>query len=108
MFRKVQLKFFGIIIGILIAIFIGVIFSINVIMNMLMDRQTNVVLHKVAQSVDFDAKTKSFTFTNPEKPPEPPKKENKPPVVTTTTEYSKPTETKPSAASDDQKGYSGS
>ncbi|MBR5514553.1 MAG: GHKL domain-containing protein [Ruminococcus sp.] len=108
MFRKVQLKFFGIIIAILIAIFIGVLSSINIIMDLMMERQTNIVLHQVAVGVDFDEKTKSFTFTNPEKDKEPSKKGSKPAGTkkTTTTQPSerqteavpptaKPTETNP-------------
>lgn len=111
MFRKVQLKFFGIIIAILIAIFIGVLSSINIIMDLMMERQTNIVLHQVAVGVDFDEKTKSFTFTNPEKDKEPSKKGSKPAGTkkTTTTQPSerqteavpptdKPTETNPPVA----------
>ncbi len=92
MFRKVQLKFFGIIIAILIAIFIGVLSSINIIMDLMMERQTNIVLHKVAQSVDFDEKTKSFSFTNPEQNNLPPKKESRPAVTKKTTVAAPPTE----------------
>lgn len=65
MFRKVQLKFFGIITAILIAIFIGVLSSVNIIMNALMEHQTKVVLEQVATGVEYNTQTASFTFKNP-------------------------------------------
>lgn len=65
MFRKVQLKFFGIITAILIAIFIGVLSSVNIIMNALMEHQTKVVLEQVASGVEYNTETASFTFKNP-------------------------------------------
>lgn len=65
MFRKVQLKFFGIITAILIAIFIAVLSSVNIIMDALMERQTNVVLRQVAAGVEYNDKTATFTFNNP-------------------------------------------
>lgn len=98
MFRKVQLKFFGIIISILIAIFIGVLSSINIILDIMMDRQTRVVLQQVATGVEYNNRTKSFTFKNPNKmkfnqnnnikpPPEKisPPTETQPPITTTKT-----------------------
>lgn len=97
MFRKVQLKFFGIIISILIAIFIGVLTSINIIMDVIMDRQTHIVLQQVAENVEYNPQTKSFTFKNPNKPKfeknnikPPPEKispptETQPPITTTKT-----------------------
>lgn len=81
MFRKVQLKFFGIITAILIAIFIGVLSSINIIMNVMMERQTKVVLQQVASGVEYNNKTETFTFKNPNKPKDEPKKESNPPVT---------------------------
>ncbi|MCM1132446.1 MAG: ATP-binding protein [Ruminococcus flavefaciens] len=75
MFRKVQLKFFGIITAILIAIFIALLSGINIIMDVLMERQVNVVLEQVASGVEYNSSTDSFTFTNPHKNDEPPKKE---------------------------------
>ncbi len=99
MFRKVQLKFFGIIIAILIAIFIGVLSSINIIMDVIMERQTKIVLQQVALGVEYDEVNQTFTFTNPDKPKEPPRKEIKPPVTEkpakTTPPTEKPTETIP-------------
>ncbi len=100
MFRKVQLKFFGIIIVILIAIFIGVLSSINIIMDVIMERQTKIVLQQVAIGVEYDEVSQTFTFTNPDKNKRPIEKENKkPPVtkaaVTTTASVDKPTETVP-------------
>lgn len=65
MFRKVQLKFFGIITAILIAIFISVLSSVNIIMNALMEHQTKVVLEQVAAGVEYNTQTASFTFKNP-------------------------------------------
>ena len=83
MFRKVQLKFFGIITAILIAIFIGVLSSINIIMDVMMERQTKVVLQQVASGVEYNNKTKTFTFKNPNSPKNEPKKNIKPPVTHT-------------------------
>ena len=62
MFKKVQLKFFGIIVSILLAIFIAVLGSINLIMNSLMERQSQNVLEKIAAGVEYDDKTSTFTF----------------------------------------------
>ena len=62
MFKKVQLKFFGIIVSILLAIFIAVLGSINLIMNSLMERQSQNVLKKIAAGVEYDDKTSTFTF----------------------------------------------
>lgn len=75
MFKKVQLKFFGMITAILIAIFIALLSGINIIMDILMERQTRVVLKKVASSVEYNDSTQSFSFTyqhreEHEKPPE--------------------------------------
>lgn len=92
MFRKVQLKFFGIIIAILIAIFIGVLSSINIIMDLMMERQTKVVLQQVANGVEYDEKSLSFSFTNPNKDKEPPKNVPKPPVTKQPVDTAPPTE----------------
>lgn len=92
MFRKVQLKFFGIIIAILIAIFIGVLSSINIIMDVIMERQTKIVLQQVALGVEYDEANHTFTFTNPDKPKEPPKREDKPPVTEKPAKTAPPTE----------------
>lgn len=74
MFKKVQLKFFGIITTTLIAIFIALLFGINIIMDVLMTRQTKVVLEQVASGVEYNSNTNSFSFTyqrknEPDKPP---------------------------------------
>ncbi len=71
MFRKVQLKFFGIITAILIAIFIALLSGINIIMDMLMEHQTDVVLEQVASGVEYNSETNRFTFMNPHKNNEP-------------------------------------
>ncbi len=84
MFRKVQLKFFGIITAILIAIFIGVLSSINIIMDVIMERQTKFVLQQVASGVEYNNKTESFSFKNPNRLKEEPKKNDKPPVTKVT------------------------
>lgn len=62
MFKKVQLKFFGIIVSILLAIFIAVLGSINLIMDYLTERQSKNVLEKIAAGVEYDEKTSTFTF----------------------------------------------
>lgn len=96
LFRKVQLKFFGIITAILIAIFIALLSGINIIMDVLMERQTNVVLEQVASGIEYNNNTNSFTFTNPnlhkEKEPVPPKKEVTTTVTSTVTTTQRTTE----------------
>lgn len=79
MFRKVQLRFFGIIAGILLAIFIAVLVAINVIMNTVMERQSLMVLKQIAAGVEYDTNTDEFSFERPqgggnhgEPPPEKP------------------------------------
>lgn len=93
MFRKVQLKFFGIITAILIAIFIGVLSSINIIMDVIMERQTKVVLQQVASGVEYNNKTETFSFKNPNKQKEEPRKSNKPPVTKAPIQTTTQTET---------------
>ena len=66
LFRKLQLKFFGIITSILLAIFIGVLGSINIIMDTVMEHQTKVVLEQVAAGVEYDSNVKTFTFQPPD------------------------------------------
>lgn len=68
MFRKVQLKFFGIITSILLAIFIAVLSSITIIMDTVMEHQTKVVLEQVAAGVEYDASNAQspFTFIRPD------------------------------------------
>lgn len=77
MFRKVQLKFFGIITAILIAIFIALLSAVNIIMNAMMERQSQNVLEQVAAEVEYDTKTAQFSFRDPDLP----FKEDKPPKV---------------------------
>lgn len=84
MFRKVQLKFFGIITAILIAIFIGVLSSINIIMDVIMERQTKVVLQQVASGVEYNSANKTFTYKNTNKPKDEPFKYEKPTVAHST------------------------
>ncbi|MBR6069658.1 MAG: HAMP domain-containing histidine kinase [Ruminococcus sp.] len=66
MFRKVQLKFFGIITSILLAIFIAVLGSINIIMDTVMEHQTKIVLEQVAAGVEYDGMTKRFFIERPD------------------------------------------
>lgn len=68
MFRKVQLKFFGIITSILLAIFIAVLSSITIIMDTVIEHQTKVVLEQVAAGVEYDAANAQspFTFIRPD------------------------------------------
>lgn len=85
MFRKVQLKFFGIITSILIAIFIALLSGINIIVDILMERQVNFVLEQVASGVEYNSNTDSFTFINPHKDDKPPKEKNTATETETTT-----------------------
>ena len=67
MFRKVQLKFFGIITAILLAIFIAVLSSINIIMDTVIEHQTKSVLSEVAENVEYNSSMNPpFTFNRTE------------------------------------------
>lgn len=66
MFRKAQLKFFGIITGILLAVFIAVLGSVNLIMRAVMERQSRTVLRQIAEGVEYDDITSTFTFIHPD------------------------------------------
>ena len=66
MFRKAQLKFFGIITGILLAVFIAVLGSVNLIMRAVMERQSKITLKQIAEGVEYDDVTSTFTFIPPE------------------------------------------
>ena len=66
MFRKVQLKFFGIITSILLAIFIAVLGSVNIIMDTVMEHQTKIVLEQVAAGVEYDKTAHKFFIERPD------------------------------------------
>ena len=66
MFRKVQLKFFGIITSILLAIFIAVLGSVNIIMDTVMEHQTQIVLEQVAAGVGYDGVANQFYIERPD------------------------------------------
>lgn len=66
LFRKVQLKFFGIITSILLAIFIAVLGSINIIMDTVMEHQTKIVLEQVAAGVEYDGVNERFFIERPD------------------------------------------
>ena len=66
MFRKVQLKFFGIITSILLAIFIAVLGSVNIIMDTVMEHQTQIVLEQVAAGVGYDGAANQFYIERPD------------------------------------------
>lgn len=66
MFRKAQLKLFGIITSILLAIFIIVLASINIVTKTFMQRQSREVLQQIASGIEYDEKTDTFTFTPPD------------------------------------------
>ncbi|MBR1592209.1 MAG: HAMP domain-containing histidine kinase [Ruminococcus sp.] len=104
MFKKVQLKFFSIIVSILLAIFIAVLGSINLIMNSLMERQSKNVLEKIAEGVEYDENTSTFTFKrdldrmndkfdNNSPPPEKPSGEPVPVTTAAATEITTDTST---------------
>ena len=87
MFRKVQLKFFGIITAILIAIFIGVLSSVNIIVDALIEHQTKGVLEQVASGVEYNTQTATFTFKNPN----PMRQDKRGDKISTPSENEKPT-----------------
>lgn len=71
MFRKAQLKIFAIITCILLAVFIAVLGSINIIMNTLTDRQSRNTLRQIAEGIEFDNATSTFSFVRPSEFKEP-------------------------------------
>lgn len=89
MFRKAQLKFFAIITSILLAVFIAVLGSVNLIMKAVMERQSRNVLRQIAEGVEYDDSTSTFTFVHPDhepfKPDETPPPRPEPTTATTTT-----------------------
>jgi len=90
MFRKAQLKLFGIITSILLAIFIIVLASINIVTKTFMQRQSREVLQQIASGIEYDEKTDTFTFTPPDnfkpKHSEPPSPEASESTQTSVTE----------------------
>ncbi|MDE6781569.1 MAG: HAMP domain-containing histidine kinase [Ruminococcus sp.] len=92
MFRKAQLKLFGVITSILLAIFIIVLASINIVTRSFMQRESREVLRKIASVTEYDEKTNTFTFTPPDdfepKRSEPPLEK---PVQTVTDSTTEPT-----------------
>lgn len=88
MFRKAQLKLFGIITSILLAIFIIVLASINIVTKTFMQRQSREILQQIATGIEYDEKTDTFTFTPPDnfepKHSEPPPPEKTAPATSTT------------------------
>ncbi|MDE5946192.1 MAG: GHKL domain-containing protein [Oscillospiraceae bacterium] len=76
MFKKVQLRFVAITMSIMLAIFVAVLGSINVIMQTIAQRQSKVILSKIAVNIKYDEKTSMFTFI-PDDNFKPEKKEEK-------------------------------
>ena len=62
MFRKAQLRLFGIITGILVIVFAAVLVAVNVITKTVSQRQSMKVLEEIAQGVEYDDNTSTFTF----------------------------------------------
>lgn len=84
MFKKVQLRFFGIVMSILLTTFIALLASINLIMEAVMQRQSKYVLKQIASSLEYDDTTESFTFVpknngDQEPPKEQPPEKDPPP-----------------------------
>lgn len=91
MFRKAQLKLFGVITSILLAIFIIVLTSINIVTKTFMQRQSREILQQIATGIEYDEKTDTFTFTPPDNfepkhsEPPPPEKPAQTEIFTTET-----------------------
>ena len=66
MFRKAQMKLFGIITAVLLAIFIALLSSVNIIMKMVMERQSRSVLKQVAAGVEYNPDTGTFDYLRPD------------------------------------------
>ena len=67
MFRKAQLRLFAIITGILILVFAAVLIAVNVITKTVSQRQSMKVLKEIAQGVEYDDNTSTFTFIRDDK-----------------------------------------
>lgn len=67
MFRKAQLRLFAIITGILILVFTAVLIAVNVITKNVSQRQSMKVLKEIAQGVEYDDNTSTFTFSRDKK-----------------------------------------
>ncbi len=67
MFRKAQMKLFGIITAVLLALFIAVLGSVNIIMKMVMERQSRTVLKQIAAGVEYDDAISDFNYLPPDK-----------------------------------------
>ena len=65
MFKKAQLKLFAIITSILIAVFVAMLSSINIITEAVMQKQSQQVLKQIAEGVEYDDSTSTFTYTDP-------------------------------------------
>ncbi len=110
MFKKVQMRFFGIVISILLTVFIALLVSINLIMEAVMQRQSKVVLRQIASGIEYDDSTSTFTYYRPGHdsstvPPHLSEKDkpidNKPPVQTPTEPLDSLTSEDPTAPSED-------
>lgn len=97
MFKKAHLRLFSIITSILIAVFIALLGSVNIITKAVMQRQSQQVLKQIAEGIEYDKMSSTFTFDMPEKFDDrrdgsqpPPKYESEPdkPAVTTTVQTS--------------------
>ncbi len=65
MFKKAQLKLFAIITSILIAVFVAMLSSINIITEAVMQKQSQQALKQIAEGVEYDDSTSTFTYTDP-------------------------------------------
>ncbi len=110
MFKKVQMRFFGIVISILLTVFIALLVSINLIMEAVMQRQSKGVLRQIASGIEYDDSTSTFTYYRPGHdsstvPPHLSEKDkpidNKPPVQTPTEPLDSLTSEDPTAPSED-------
>lgn len=104
MFKKVQMRFFAIVISILLTVFIALLASVNLIMQAVMQRQSKVVLKQIAADIEYDEATSTFTYypdMNGEKAPPPQLSEKDTrPEITSENKAAEDTTAAPSSAED--------
>ena len=106
MFRRAQMKLFGMTVSILLAVFIALIFGINMITESVMNMQSKEVLEEIAADIGYDERKATFYFASHSEPKNerenpPPEKPSKPSDTSTTAETDTTAEGTDAATSSD-------
>ncbi|MBP5578496.1 MAG: hypothetical protein J6X56_03290 [Ruminococcus sp.] len=106
MFRRAQMKLFGMIVSILLAVFIALIFGINMITESVMNMQSKEVLEEIAADIGYDERKATFYFVSHSEPKNereapPPSKPSNPSDPSTTAETDTTAEGTDAATSSD-------